>query len=303
MIEAQDIVNGLGGEWKGNAGLAPCPICQPEGRKDQRALSVKNSDGRTLLTCHKGGCKALDILDECKERGIIKGSGLSVQRSQADIERACNERLQKAASKQRYVDDIYSQSVPITNTPAQTYLETRGIIGIQGQKMRKTLRFHPELYHGPSKQKLPAMVARIRGPKGQPMGIHRTYLKPDGSGKAEVEGAKMMLGAASGGAVHFGKDNRVIAIAEGIETALSLSMASRLTVWACLSTSGMKGLILPPMPTAEVIVIAADNDDAGLAVAEITAERFEVEGRAVSIIIPQSKGADFNDVLRGSIHE
>ena len=135
------------------------------------------------------------------------------------------------------------------------------------------------------------------------MGIHRTYLNLDGSGKADVQGAKMMLGRASGGAVRFGKDNRVIAIAEGLETALSLSMASRLTVWACLSTSGMKGLILPPMPTAEVIVIAADHDDAGLAAAEITAARFEAEGRAVSIITPQTKGADFNDVLRWPAHE
>ena len=300
MSEAQDISNGLGGYRKGNSGLAPCPICQPEGRKDQRALSIKNSGGRTLLTCHKGGCKALDILDKCKALGIISGSGEGVQHSQADIETDQEEWQKKAAKNQRYVDDIWSQSVVVTNTPAQAYLESRGIIGIQGQRMGKTLRYHPSLYHGQSKHKLPAMVARIRGPKGQPMGIHRTYLKPDGSGKADVQGAKMMLGRASGGAVRFGKDNRVIAIAEGIETALSLSMASRLTVWACLSTSGMKGLILPPMPTAEVIVIAADHDDAGLAAAETTAARFEAEGRAVSIITPQAKGADFNDVLRGA---
>jgi hypothetical protein len=94
----------------------------------------------------------------------------------------------------------------------------------------------------------------------------------------------------------------VIALAEGIETALSIGVASRLTVWATLSTSGLKGVILPPPPVAEVIVIAADHDPAGLAAAEEAAARFEAEGRAVSVIAPQAKGADFNDVLRGTAH-
>jgi hypothetical protein len=136
------------------------------------------------------------------------------------------------------------------------------------------------------------------------MGLHRTYLRPDGSGKADLQGgAKMMLGACGGGAVRFGPDRPVIALAEGIETALSIGVASRLTVWATLSTSGLKGLILPPPPIAEVIVIAADNDPAGLAAAEDAATRFEAEGRAVSVIAPQSEGADFNDVLRDEPHE
>ena len=299
MSEAQHIVTSLNGDWKTNSGLAPCPICQPEGRRDQRGLSVKNSGGRTLLTCHKSGCKAAGIFAYCRDRKFIDGNGIQVQQSQADMDRERENRRRELAKKQSYCDDLFSQAVPITNTPAQAYLENRGILGLQGQKMRNTLRFHPSLYHGPSKQNLPAMIARIRGPKGQPMGIHRTYLKSDGSGKADVKGSKMMLGPVGGGAVRFGKDARVIALAEGIETALSLAKASRLTVWACLSTSGMKGLILPPMPTAEVIIIAADNDDAGLAAAEDAATRLEAAGRVVSIVYPKTKGADFNDVLRG----
>jgi hypothetical protein len=143
------------------------------------------------------------------------------------------------------------------------------------------------------------MLAQIRGPRGEALGIHRTYLRPDGSGKAEVSPAKMMLGPSSGGAVRFGQDGRVIALAEGIETALSVSRASRLTVWATLSTSGLKGLILPPAPVAEVVIIAADHDEAGLSAAEVVAKRLEAEGRAVSVIYPPNPGADFNDVLRG----
>ena len=302
MSEAQDIVKALGGEWRSNYGLSPCPICQPEGRRDQRGLSVKDSAGRTLLTCHKAGCPAPDIFTEMRARGIVQGHGHSLQRSPAEIERDRESRRKQKIKTQRYCDDLFSQAVPISGTPAETYLEGRGIKA-QWHKMRHTLRFHAALPHARTKQNLPAMIARLRGPDGKPMGIHRTYLRPDGSDKADLQGgAKMMLGACGGGSVRFGPDRRVIALAEGIETALSIGVASRLTVWATLSTSGLKGLILPPPPIAEVVVIAADHDPAGLAAAEETAARLEAEGRAVSIIAPQANGADFNDVLRGDTH-
>lgn len=303
MSEAEDITRAQGGVWRGNMGLAPCPICQSEGRKDQRGLSLKDAAGRTLLTCHKSGCKAVDILGELKARGIIQGPSSTAQRSQSEIKRDREETRRKAAKTLQLCNDTFSQAVSIDGTPGAIYLESRGIVGLQGKKMRNTLRYHPGLYHGPSKQTLPALVARIRGPNGNAMGLHRTFLRPDGSGKADVPSNKMMLGPASGGAVRFGPDQPIIALAEGIETALSISRASRLTVWATLSTSGLKGLILPPAPVAEVIVICADHDDAGLAAAEVVATRLEAEGRAVSVITPQAEGTDFNDVLRGDAHE
>lgn len=303
MSEAQDVVRALGGEWRSNYGLCPCPICQPERRADQRGLSVTNSGGKTLLRCHKAGCPAPDLFTELRARGIVQGTGQSVMRSPAEIDRERETRRQQKARTQRYCDELFSQAVPITGTPAETYLEGRGI-HLQGNKLRNTLRFHPAMPHTRSKQNLPAMVARLRGQDGQAMGLHRTYLRPDGSGKADLQGgAKMMLGACGGGAVRFGPDRPVIALAEGIETALSIGVASRLTVWATLSTSGLKGLILPPPPVAEVVVIAADHDPAGLAAAEEAAARFEAEGRAVSVIAPQSEGQDFNDVLRGDSSE
>jgi phage/plasmid primase-like uncharacterized protein len=166
--------------------------------------------------------------------------------------------------------------------------------------MKATLRFHPALHHGPSGQSLPAMVARIRGADGQPRGIHRTYLRADGAGKADVAPAKMMLGPTAGGAVRIGKDMPVIALAEGIETALSIRAAARLTCWATLSATGLKGVILPPVWQVRLVVIAADNDEAGLLAAEAAAERFRAEGRHVSVIAPDTPGHDFNDVLAGA---
>jgi DNA primase len=57
------------------------------------------------------------------------------------------------------------------------------------------IRFHPWCPRkgGP----LPAMVALMADAlTGQPCGVHRTFLQPDGAGKALVDKAKMMLGNA-----------------------------------------------------------------------------------------------------------
>jgi DNA primase len=50
----------------------------------------------------------------------------------------------------------------------------------------------------------------------------------------------------------------------------------------------------------EIVIICADNDEAGLSAAEFKAGQLEAEGRVVSIIHPQGAGDDFNDVLRGT---
>lgn len=297
MNDAERVTRALGGDWKYNHGLAPCPVCQPEGRRDQRALSLSDSNGRLLVHCHKSGC---DVMNDLRSRGLIEGHGKpSAPPDPAEMVRRRAEEREREARRVKAAHDLFCAAVPCEGTPAQVYLESRGLYGLKLNKMRNTLRFHPEALHTPTGQHMPAMLAQIRNARGEALGIHRTFLKPDGSGKADVTSAKMMLGPSSGGAVRFGPDGRVIALAEGIETALSVSRASRLTVWATLSTSGLKGLRLPPMPIAEVVIIAADNDEAGLSAAEMTAARLEAEGRAVSVIYPPTPGADFNDVLRG----
>jgi len=297
MTEAETITRALGGDWHGGFGLAPCPICQPEGRRDQRALSISDSAGRLLVHCHKSNCA---VLPELRRQGLAEGRAQHQSAPDpAEAERRRADDRHKEAQRLQSAHALFAAGVSCEGTPAQGYLEARGIHGLRFAKMRHTLRYHPGALHTPSGLHLPAMLAQIRGPKGEALGVHRTFLRPDGSGKADVIPAKMMLGPAAGGAVRFGPDGRVIALAEGIETSLSVSRASRLTVWATLSTSGLKGVMLPPLPMAEVVIICADHDEAGLAAAEATAAQLEQQGRAVSIIAPRAAGADFNDVLRG----
>ena len=63
MTDARTLTLGLRGRWHGVWGLAPCPICQPERRRDQRALKLSHgASGRLMLHCKKGGCDFRDLL-------------------------------------------------------------------------------------------------------------------------------------------------------------------------------------------------------------------------------------------------
>jgi DNA primase len=71
----------------------------------------------------------------------------------------------------------------------------------------------------------------------------------------------MALGPIGAGAVHLAAPTEELVLAEGIETALSVLQATGKPVWACLGTSGLKAVILPP--EVKTVVIAADADEAG----------------------------------------
>lgn len=139
------------------------------------------------------------------------------------------------------------------------------------------------------------MVALIEGVGGY--AVHRTYLQEGGTTKAEVKPNKAMLGATAGGAVRLTEAQGSLVVAEGIETALSLAsglLERPATIWAALSTSGMRGLRLPP--TAGWLTIATDGDDAGRAAGYDLAERAHATGWTVSLL-PAPDGSDWSDVL------
>jgi hypothetical protein len=61
------------------------------------------------------------------------------------------------------------------------------------------------------------MLALVsHGTSDAPLAIHRTFLVPDGRGKAPVSPAKMMLGPCRGGAVRLGEAGEVLMVGEGI---------------------------------------------------------------------------------------
>lgn len=200
--------------------------------------------------------------------------------------------------KTAYGLQLFHEARPVDGTHGAAYLADREVFVPDGAP----IKFHPSLKHTPSSQRLPGIVARVDGPDGKAIGIHRTFLDPGTPRKADVEPAKMALGTVSGGAVRLTPAGKTLLVAEGIETALSVWMATELPTWAALSTSGLRALELPE--EVREVIICADNDrsGAGLDAANDAAERWTDEGRTVRGMMPPRRGdnksTDFNDCVQ-----
>ena len=103
---------------------------------------------------------------------------------------------------------IWRESSPVIFTPAQTYLERRGLKGPYSEN----LRFHRGLRHSGDHRSVPALVALIErfGAKDggfEPVGVSITYLTKDGR-KAGLDPERRSYGPIKGGGVWFGDGNR-----------------------------------------------------------------------------------------------
>jgi phage/plasmid primase-like uncharacterized protein len=142
------------------------------------------------------------------------------------------------------------------------------------------------------------MVALVSGVDGAGVAVHRTYLRRDGTGKADVEPSRAALGPIWGGVVRLYDHDpgKPLVVGEGIETAASAGVLLGFPAWAAISAGNMaKGLTLPP--DAGKLVIAADPDAAGRRAARDAWIRWRGEGREVRVALPDGAG-DFNDLLR-----
>ena len=174
MTNARAITLSLRGKWHGSYGRAACPICQPQGRRDQDALTLADGrDGRLLLNCKKMGCTFPDLL-----AALGLGPGDYQAPDLAELARRAAEHEAELQRKALLASAIWREALPIGRTPAEAYLRNRGITC----DLPDTLRFHRSLRH-PTGATFPAMIAAVEG-AGRPA-IHRTFLDPTGNGKAK----------------------------------------------------------------------------------------------------------------------
>ena len=287
MTDARDLTQALGGKWYRKYGAAPCPVCQPDRNKGQNALTLADGrNGRLVLDCKKSGCAFLDILAAAGVR-----TGDYIPPDAATLAKRDAEQRAEALKRAAQAKQVWTEAQPIAGTIAETYLRGRGITCDLGQ----VLRFHVSCWHGPTAKRYPALVAAVQG--ASLPAVHRTYLRADGSGKADIDPAKLMLGAVAGGAVRLIEGPGPLVVAEGIETGLSLAsglLRTPATVWAALSTSGIRGLRLPAQPGR--LTIAPDGDTAGREAANALAARAHALGWQVSLL-PAPDGCDWNDIL------
>lgn len=165
---------------------------------------------------------------------------------------------------------LWSRSIEADGTLVEAYLKGRGI----ACEIPGTVRYLPAR----GTKHVHAMIVpfgiaterncgRYEIAAEQVMGIHLTRLSPDGRTKAEGERAKIMLGPSKGFPLMLAppNDGLGMAIAEGIENALSIHAATGLGAWAAGSAGRLPDMAEHVPAYVESLLIFADDDPAGMA--------------------------------------
>ena len=268
----------------------PCPMC---GGTDRFRFDDKAGHGTYIC----GQCGAGDGM-----MLAIKFTGLGFKEAADRIDAIIrNVKPDSRPHKPEISDDerramlraLWNAATPLTGDDlASRYLASRGLTPETGE-----LRFARAERDGEGGVR-PVMVARVLTADGSRVAtLHRTFLRPDGLAKAEMERPrKLMPGPIpEGSAVRLGPANRVLGIAEGIETALAASELFELPVWAALNAGALEKWT-PPAGTEEVVVFGDhDASFAGQAAAYALASRLK-RNLDVTVKLPPVVG-DWNDVL------
>ena len=186
-------------------------------------------DHFTVLT-ELGGksfMEAVEVLGGVKFITVEERQAIETRNKEwEDEERRQLERTRKS------IVHTFTAGKPVAGTHVAAYLEHRGLPVVKHWTF--DLRFVPNLvYRGftsPDAEEsvelgeFPAMVAAIRNPAGEIIGLHRTYLDRDAPKKLSPPGdqrrnkAKKVLGEQRGGIIRLSPDGTRLAVGEGIET-------------------------------------------------------------------------------------
>lgn len=274
----------------------PCPLC---GGKDR--FRWDNKEGRGTYICNQ--CGAGDGMNLAMEF-----TGLNFPEAARRIDQmlgkvqidVCQSRQGLSAGERRgMLKEIYGASHSIIQGDlVDRYFASRHLDELT---YPEALRFAPSLRDGEGGVR-PAMIACV-GVYGAPRfaSIHRTFLKPDGSGKAEMAsprkltpgelppGACVALSEYTGG---------TLGIAEGIETAMAASALYEMPVWSAINSTLLKKW-WPPDGCYDVVVFAdSDVKHGGQAAAYDLAHRLSVKRINVQVKVPEVPGTDYADVYQ-----
>lgn len=291
----------------------PCPV---HGGKDGFRLfkDAAETGGGICNTCNGGeamptGWKVLEWINGWdKDTAMMEVADFLSISGYKDVrprrpQKKDNSNWQPKKSKDKEIWDEASGSNPLLTS----YLSSRGL-----SQPRPALRLHPSLdYYDENGNRIgdfPTMLAKVQDLNGNDVCLLRTYLDPNGQGKADVKSPKKLTspkepGTVTGAAIRLTEATDTVALVEGIETALAVHESTGVPVWATVSAHGMESVQLPL--EIRTVELWADNDLSGVGqkAAEKAAKRFLKEGREVYILIPPMEDSDWLDMLNKSAAE
>ena len=231
---------------------------------------------------------------------------------------------QELENRKKSLNKIWSESFVLHSNKASLarhYFQNRGLdlSKLNLRELSKNIRFHPNCtfwHKGKYYGSYPAIVSLVKNARNKAVTIHRTYLDHSGNKlKLNIDGKdigtkKFMTSCVaekiSGSAIRLGNPKKVLHIAEGLETALSVSQAIKQDVWIC---GNSKLVAMLNVEGVEVIYDWADKDrsyenkTAGTDAALDLSLRMKKLGIEVIPLFPEdpipdgAKSVDWNDVL------
>jgi Toprim domain-containing protein len=251
----------------GRAGVydVPCPVCGPH----KRSASARR---RVLRIWHEGPGFASYHCPRCPMSGFALAEGAVPTLDQTKIERQRSEAKVLdgvyAARQRDKARWLWRTARSAIGSPVERYLESRGL----ALALPATIRFseprnanhHPSMvtaFGFPSEP----VPGRLHVADNAIAGVHLTFLKPDGSSKADAAPNKIMIGRCVGVPLVLAPVNDIggLVITEGIEDALSVHCVTGLGAWAAGSAVRLPALAEAVPNYTECVTVMMDADPAG----------------------------------------
>lgn len=277
-IRAKNIVEKLGGIWRGARGECLCPAHNDS----SPSLSVRLGDTAILFHCF-AGCTPVEVMKALERNNLHDRTAVEMPevKSKRDMG-ALAVRLWKA-------------SVPIAGTLAEEYLRARGL----SPPYSKALRFNPAtiLGSGPTKRIMPAMIAAAENDIGV-TAVQRTFLDPEDVLRKPIPKPKVSLGLIGSAAIRLAPATDELGLAEGIEDALSAMEWFGTSTWAL---GGVERLAFVAIPErVRRVIVYADRGRAAERLLEKARDHLTANGRELIARLPQHHD-DWNDAWRARL--
>lgn len=300
----------------------PCPV---HGGKDGFRVfkDVEYTGGSVCNTCgiNSDGIATLMWVNGWSYTATLKAIadylrvGIRTARPERKLAKPEPQSSDESERLRQSLNRVWNESISISDRdaePARLYLARRGI----SVPPPEVLRFHPSLaYHDGDKVvgTFPAIIAMVSGVQGNPVTIHRTYLTTDGK-KAPVESPKKLMSYPKnrklvGGAIRLVDPGPVLAVAEGLETALAVMEGTGLPVWCAVNAYLLEHFEAPPEVRRVIVFADKDRPTAqhpgghGQEAARRLVQRLWANGIKASAIVPAGeipsgqKSLDWLDIL------